>query len=253
MMRMKILILGLAVMAFAGPVSGPVAAQGFFKKLEEATGGITKELGLGGATAGSLSTDEITRGLKEALKVGTERLTAQLGAVNGFNGDPSIHIPLPDSLQTVQSTLQRFGLSGMADDLETRLNRAAEAATPKARALFADAISQMSVDDARGILNGTNDSATRYFQDKMTSPLKAEFKPIVDASLNEVGAVQSYDALMGRYKALPFVPDVKADLTNHVLDKAVAGIFVYLAKEEADIRANPAKRTTEILEKVFGG
>lgn len=253
MRKARILALGLALAGVTGALAGPAAAQGFFKKLEEATGGIGKQLGVGGSGASSLSTDEIAGGLKEALKVGTERLTGRLGAVNGFNGDPQVHIPLPESLRRVQSTLQRFGLSDMADDLELRLNRAAEEATPKAKKLFWDAISRLNVDDARNILNGPKDSATRYFEAKMTTPLKAEFRPVVDRSLQDVGAVKSYDSLMGSYKALPFVPDVKADLTDHVLDRAVAGIFVYLAKEEADIRENPAKRTTAILKKVFGG
>ncbi|MGB0629365.1 MAG: DUF4197 domain-containing protein [Alphaproteobacteria bacterium] len=85
----------------------------------------------------------------------------------------------------------------------------------------------------------------------MTNPLKGEFRPVVDRSLADVGAIQSYDRMIGQYKSLPFVPDVKADLVDHVLDKAIAGIFLYLGKEEAAIRENPAKRTTELLKKVF--
>lgn len=162
-----------------------------------------------------------------------------------------MRIPLPATLKKVQSALGRFGMSGMADDLEVRLNRAAEAATPKAKKLFGDAITAMTLQDVKGILNGPSNSATKFFEGKMTSPLKAEFKPIVNASLADVGAIRSYDKMMGQYKSLPFVPDVKADLTNHVLEKAIAGIFLYLGKEEAAIRENPAKRTTELLKKVF--
>jgi hypothetical protein len=224
---MKALFKGVCVALVAAALvssGGPASAQGFLEKLQKSTGDLGKSLGLGGGSgAGALSTADIASGLREALKVGTERLTTRLGAANGFNADPAVHIPLPESLQKVQSTLRRFGLSGMANDLETRLNRAAEAAVPKGKKLFWDAIQRMTLDDARGILNGPKDSATRYFEGGMTTPLKAEFKPIVDTSLNEVGAIRSYDSLMGRYKSLPFVPDVKADLTNHVLDKAVAG------------------------------
>jgi len=240
----------VAVMAvLAQPVAAPAVAQGFFDKLKDAA----KQFGVGGSGTGSLTEAEIGSGLREALKVGTERLVGRLGVNDGFNADPEIHIPLPDSLQKVQSTLKRFGLSGMADDLETRLNRAAEEATPKAKKMFWDAISAMTLDDARRILNGPKDSATQYFRGRMTDPLKAEFRPVVNRSLADVGALKAYDGLIGQYKALPFVPDVKADIVDHVLDKAIAGIFLYLGREEAAIRENPAKRTTEILKRVFGG
>lgn len=246
--KAKFLAIATAFVLAAGPASG----QGFLKQLQDSTGGLGSKLGIGGGnTTSALSNDEIGKGIKEALRVGTERLVGQLGSANGFSGDPQVRIPLPDTLKRVQSALGRFGMSGMADDLEVRLNRAAEAATPKAKKLFGDAITAMSLEDVRKILNGSSNSATQFFQGKMTSPLKAEFKPIVNASLADVGAINSYDKMMGQYKSLPFVPDVKADLTNHVLEKAIAGIFLYLGKEEAAIRENPAKRTTELLKKVF--
>ena len=210
--------------------------------------------GFSGGKSGSkaLSNDEIAAGLKEALRVGTDRVVGQLGAVNGFNTDPSVHIPLPDSLKTVQSTLSKVGMSGMMDDLELRLNRAAEAATPKAKKLFLDSIQDMTLDDVRRIYEGPDDAATRYFQAKMSEPLAGEMMPIVNDSLSEVGAIKSYDDAMGRYEAIPFVPDVKADLTGYVVDKGMEGIFYYLAKEEAAIRQDPLERTTDLLQKVFG-
>ena len=210
--------------------------------------------GFSGGQSGSeaLSNDEIAAGLKEALRVGTDRVVGQLGAVNGFNTDPSVHIPLPDSLKTVQSTLSKVGMSGMMDDLELRLNRAAEAATPKAKKLFLDSIQDMTLDDVRRIYEGPDDAATRYFQAKMSEPLAGEMMPIVNDSLSEIGAIKSYDDAMGRYEAIPFVPDVKADLTGYVVDKGMEGIFYYLAKEEAAIRRDPLERTTDLLQKVFG-
>ena len=131
-------------------------------------------------TASSLTDGEISSGLKEALRVGSDLVVNQLGATDGFNADPSIHIPLPNSLKKVQSTLDKVGMSGMLDDLETRLNRAAEIATPKAKELFFNAIQAMTLDDARNILAGENDAATRYFQSKMTPDLVKEFTPIVN-------------------------------------------------------------------------
>jgi hypothetical protein len=140
----------------------------------------------------------------------------------------------------------------MTDDLELRLNRAAEAASPEAQAVFWQAIDEMTWDDVREIFDGPDDAAARYLERTISSPLVTRMKPIVDASLAEVGAVRAYDQATGRYKAVPFVPDVKADLTQHVLERVPQGLFLYLAQEEAAIRQNPAKQTTELLKKVFG-
>jgi len=207
---------------------------------------------LGSKSASELSLDDIGAGLKEALRVGTNRVVQQLRKQDGFNKDPSIHIPLPETLGKVKSALDRVGMGSTLDDLELKLNRAAEAATPKAKKIFVDTISQMTLDDVKGIYNGPEDAATRYFQGKMSQPLKEAMQPVVYNSMAKVGAIQSYDNVMARYKSIPFVPDVKADLTEHVLDKALDGIFFYLAREEAAIRKDPAKRTTELLKKVFG-
>lgn len=212
-------------------------------------------LGTYGSNLGAqdaLSTDEIAAGLKEALRVGSETVVSQLGQTNGFNSDPAVHIPLPGSLDRVKSTLGKVGMSSMLDDLELRLNRAAEAATPKAKSLFLQAIDDMTLDDVTRIYKGPDDAATRYFQSKMSQPLAKEMAPIVDQSLSQVGAVQSYDKAMGRYESIPFVPDAKADLSSYVVEKSMDGIFYYLAQQEAAIRQNPAKRTTELLQKVFG-
>lgn len=203
-------------------------------------------------TTSSLSNQQVASGLKEALRVGSESVVGQLGSLDGFNADPQVRIPLPDSFNRVRSALRPLGMSGMLDDLEVKLNRAAEHATPKAKQLFLQSIEAMTLDDVMGVYNGPPDAATRYFQGKMSTPLAAEMRPLVEQSLAEVGAIQSYDAVMSRYRNLPLVPDVKADLTGHVVDKGMDGIFHYLAREEMAIRQNPAKRTTELLRQVFG-
>ncbi len=238
----------------------PLAAEAQFpgKMMEQGKGmldrmGGSSGSGSGGTSSvGSLSTGEIAGGLKDALRVGTERVVGTLGRTNGFNGSPDVHIPLPGTLATVKKALDRVGAGSLTDDLELRLNRAAEAATPKAKALFGDAIQQMTLDDVRGIYNGPKDAATQYFRKKMSAPLAADMKPIVDQELANVGAVQAYDKMMGQYRTLPFMPDAKADLTQYVLGKAIDGIFLYLGREEAAIRENPAKRTTALLQRVFG-
>jgi hypothetical protein len=244
--RRTIVTLGIA----AGLLwATPAAAQGsLFDKAKDLLKGVGK------SSQGSLglSTDEIAQGLREALKTGTGRVVERLQVKNGFNADPDIHIPLPENLKKVQSALRTFGASKLADDLERRLNRSAEAATSKAKSLFWQSISQMTLDDVRGIYQGPSDAATQYFRKKTSEPLKAEMRPIVVESLNKVGALQTYDQMMSKYRAIPFVPDVKGDLTSYALEKTLDGIFFYVAKEEAAIRENPAKRTTDILKRVFG-
>jgi len=202
---------------------------------------------------GSLTTTEMGDAFKQALKIGSENVVEQLGGVDGFNADAAIRIPLPKELETVKAMLGKIGMSAMVDDLELKLNRAAEAATPKAKALFVQSISEMSFDDVMTIYQGPQDSATQYFKQKMSQSLSNEMEPIVQDTLASVGAIQAYDSVMGNYQTMPFVPDVKADLTQHVVNKGMEGIFYYIAKEEAAIRQDPMKQTTALLQKVFGG
>ena len=198
------------------------------------------------------SIGEIGNAFKDALRIGSRNVVSKLGNVDGFNADPAVHIPLPKKLNSVKTMLSTVGMSRIVDDLELKLNRAAEVATPKAKELFMQAITDMTFDDIKGIYEGPEDSATKYFQEKMSPSLSREMDPIVENSLSKVGAIQTYDNVMGKYQALPFVPDVKADLTDHVVKKGMDGIFYYLAKEEAAIRNNPLKQTTSLLKKVFG-
>ena len=251
-MRITALTIAFALLFSASPLAS-AEAQSW---LDKAKGALEKTLGGGtndSSTAGGiLSNEEIGNGLKEALRVGTERVVAQVGKPDGFNADNTIHIPLPDTLKKAQDLLRKFGMASLADDLELRLNRAAEQAAPEAKELFLQAIAQMTLDDVQRIYKGPEDAATRYFQDRITPPLGQRMAPIIDQALSEVGAIAAYDAMISQYKSYPLVPDVKADLTKYVVEEAMGGIFHYVAKEEAAIRANPAKRTTELLQRVFG-
>lgn len=195
---------------------------------------------------------EIAKAFKQALRIGSENVVSRLGTMDGFNADPAVHIPLPEKLKTVKTMLSEIGMSQTADNLELKLNRAAEAAVPKAKSLFLEAINDMTFEDVKTIYKGPENSATKYFQGKMSPALKKEMQPVVENSLSEVGAIKAYDKVIGQYQTLPFVPDVKADLTEHVLQKGMEGIFHYLAKEEEAIREDPAKQTTELLKRVFG-
>ena len=211
----------------------------------------------GGGRGGGLSVGEIGSGLKDALKVASDRVTARLGATDGFNGDPAVHIPLPARLQTVQQGLKMAGQSALLDDLELKLNRAAEAAIPAAKKIFWDALQRMTIDDAKGILNGPQDAATQYFQRVMTPDLKTAMRPVVDRTVSQSGAVTAYQGVAGAAAGLPLVGQTVQGgpgmLTDHVLDYALQGIFKYLGQEEAAIRSDPARQSTALLRKVFGG
>ena len=138
--------------------------------------------------------------------------------------------PGPENLQKVQKALSRIRASGLADDLELRLNRAAEIAAPKGKDIFWQAITDMTLRDVREILNGPKDAATQYFRGETTEPLVAAMSPIVDGALADAGAIQAYDRMIGQYDSIPFVPDVKSDLTSYVLEKALDAVFLFLAR-----------------------
>ncbi|MDJ0926244.1 MAG: DUF4197 domain-containing protein [Gammaproteobacteria bacterium] len=252
-MRTSHLLAAVLVAASITLASSPASAGwledlfGFGKKKESAPAESAES-----APGASLTTSQIAAGLKEALEVGTGRVVTNLGQVDGFNADPLIRIPLPAELDTVRDALGKIGMSGMLDDLETSLNRAAETATPQAKALFVDAIRNLTIDDVMAIYKGPDDAATQYLRGQMSDPLGAAMRPIVSDSLDQVGAAQLYEDSVGRYNALPFVPEVDADLDGYVVDMALDGIFLYLAKEEAAIREDPVARTTDLLKQVFG-
>ena len=200
----------------------------------------------------ALTDGDINAAFKQALDLGSQEVVQQLSLQDGFNADQLIRIPLPTQLEKARSLLARVKLDGQLDDLEIRLNRAAEAAAPQAKALFADAIKQMTFDDVRSIYKGADNAATLYFQDKMTPSLTQAMAPIIESSLLQVGALKQYDNLISGYRKIPFVPDLKADLTSHVINGSLNGLFYYLAEQEAAIRKDPVKQTTELLKRVFG-
>lgn len=235
--------------------SNGAQAQSWWQKATDALNSdagqrVVQSLG-GSQDVGALTSSEIGSGLREALRIGTEKVVGQLGSSDGFNLDPNIHIPLPGVLARVNTALSAIGMSSLTDDLELRLNRAAEAATPKAKALFVTAISQMTISDAKNILTGPQDAATQYLRSTMGSQLNADMQPLVENALKSAGAIKAYDSVMGKYSQLPFMPDVQANLNDYVAEKAMDGIFYYVSQEEAAIRTNPAARTTDLLKKVF--
>ena len=135
-------------------------------------------------------------------------------------------------------------MESMLADLETKLDEAVEIATPKAKQLFIEAINDIKLEDVMAIYKGPDDAATQYFRSKMSAPLALEMKPVVDESLQGVGALDLYDNVMQQYDEVPFAPKVDLDMSDYVVEKGMDGIFYYLAREEGAIRNNPAKRTT---------
>ncbi len=245
-----VVAMGVAL-AFAGATG---VQAGLLDKLQKTITDTTSSVsgGSGSSATSNLSNSQIIDGLKEALKVGTETVVGQIGTVDGYNADPAIHIPLPEKMQQAQSLLRKFGLSGMADEVEERLNRGAEAAAPKTKEIIYNAISEMTLEDAQAIYSGPDDAATQYFRKVSTADLTETVRPIMEQSLQDVGAMTAYDNLVSQYKTYPLVPDIKSDLTGHATEMALEGLFYYLAREEAAIRNDPVKRTTEILTTVFG-
>ena len=186
------------------------------------------------------------------MTVGTGRVVDNLGKNGGFGASSAFRIPLPTALNNAREVASTVGMAGYFDDLEDKLNLAAEAATPKARSLFVDAIKQLSFADVMQIYRGENDAATQYLQGKMGNPLKSAMRPVIDNSLAQVGAVNSFNSLVERYNALPLVDDIDANLSDHVLAYANSAIFTELANQEAAIRKDPLKRSTALLKQVFG-
>lgn len=206
---------------------------------------------LNGLNKKALTEKDIAAGLKEALKVGSERVVARIGKRNGYLNDKAIHIVLPANLQKAHKTLNKLGLGHYTKELETKMNRAAELAAPKAKKIFYSAIKDMRWQDVKAIYNGKNNAATQYFKNKMTPSLKRMMKPLIEQTLAQAGVIKAYKHVIKKYHSIPFVPRVKSNLTGYVMNKGINGLFYYLAKEEAAIRENPAKRTTVLLKRVF--
>lgn len=200
----------------------------------------------------SLTEKDAVAGIREALVKGTGESVKIVSKVNGYFANPEIKIPFPPEAKEVENKLRAIGLGSQVDEVVTSINRAAEEAAKSAEPVFVAAINGMSITDAINIVKGKNDAATRYLE-KTTSPeLKAKFSPIVKAALDKVDATRLWADVIRQYNQIPFVKKQNPDLTAYVTDEAIAGLFVMVAKEEANIRRDPAARATELLKKVFG-
>jgi hypothetical protein len=208
--------------------------------------------GFGAGQGSGLSDVKIGSGLKEALKVGTENAVASTGQVDGYFANQAIKILMPKNLQTLEKGLRVVGYGPQIDDFVLSMNRAAERAAPRAKEIFWDAISEMTIDDARKILSGHETAATDYFKSKTSGKLTTAFRPVVEKSMNEVGVTRQYKDLVGRYESIPFASSVVFDIDSYVVSKAIDGLFYVVGQEERKIRTNPAARVSDLLKEVFG-
>jgi Protein of unknown function (DUF4197) len=201
---------------------------------------------------GTLGDARIGQALKQALEVGTENAVKLTGRTDGYFKNQAIKILMPDKLRTFERALRTVGYEREIDDFVLKMNRAAERAAPSAKKIFRDAIGEMTIDDARGILNGAQTAATDYFKSKTTEPLTAAFSPVVHRTMGEVGLTRQYQELFGRAQRLPFLDLESFDLDRYVVGRALDGLFHVVGEEEQRIRTTPAARVTELLREVFG-
>ena len=200
----------------------------------------------------ALSPQQRTQGLKTALTQAAQVAVKNLGQTDGFLANPDVRIPLPGKLQKAQKLLSALGASKQTDALVTAMNRAAEAAVPEAKTLLLDSVKQMSVQDAIGILTGGQDAATQYFRRTTSDRLTQRFLPIVSRETGKVQLAQRYNDVAGKAAQLGLLNDKDSNLDRYVTGKALDGLFLMMAKEEAAIRQDPLGQASGILQKVFG-
>ena len=203
-------------------------------------------------SSGGLSTDEIANGLKEALQKGAQTGTAKLSSPGGFLENAALKIIMPPEAQKIESTLRRLGFNQLMDDMIVSMNRAAEDACKTAVPIFTSAIKEMTITDGINILRGSDTSATSYLRTKTNMALTQSFSPVIKSSLDKVNATQYWEKIITTYNSVPLIgKKMNPDLVSYVTDKSLSGIYTEIASQEKDIRANPAARTSALLQKVF--
>ncbi|MDP9042551.1 MAG: DUF4197 domain-containing protein [Bacteroidota bacterium] len=212
---------------------------------------IKKKVSGGGSS--SLSSEDITAGLKQALTLGAQKSADRLSAVNGFLGNKAVEILMPEQAQRVEKTLRNMGMGKLVDDAIASMNHAAEDASKSAAPIFINAIKSMTVTDGLNILRGSDTSATSYLRKSATPELTKAYTPVIDSALQKTGATKYWKDVFDTYNKLPLVSKIDPDLSSYVTQKAISGIFYYVAQEEIQIRKDPAAQVTDLLKKVFGG
>lgn len=203
------------------------------------------------ATTTSLNPTDIATALKQALEIGATKSADLLATQNGFFGDQAVKILFPPEALKAEATLRKMGLNKVCDDAILSFNRAAEDAAKTAKPIFVSAVKKMTIKEATNILMGTNDAATNYFKNTTTDSLTKVFNPIVQNSIDKVGATRYYADVANRYNKVPFATKINPDLKAYITQMAIDGLFKKIAAEELKIRQNSAFRTTDLMKKVF--
>lgn len=206
-----------------------------------------------GSSGGKLSDSKIIRGLKEALEIGTGNAVEMVSRLDGYYKNPDIKIPLPKAVQKVEKVMRAMGYGPEVDAFSHSMNRAAERAAPEAKALFWNAIKEITFEDARTILKGSDNEATLYFEGKTRGRLHELFMPIIHTAMEGVGVTRTYQELHASLSSIPFADRLNLDLDEYVTEKALDGLFYMVSEEERKIRKDPAARVTKLLRDVFGG
>jgi hypothetical protein len=246
MEKSKLMILGLTVSLVLASC----------EVLEKASKTVSQNLPSGAtSTKPQLTNQEVISGLKEALSVGIKNSVNLTSVTDGFLKNTAIRLPFPpDALKVRQKALD-LGMSGQVDKFETTLNRAAEEAVKEALPIFTNAITSMTISDGFAILNGGNGAATRYLKEKTTAQLTSAFRPRVEAAISKVQLTQYWEPIINKYNGamtLTGGQKLNPDLNQFVTERAIAGLFIMVEKEENKIRLDPMARVTDILKKVFG-
>ncbi len=200
-----------------------------------------------------LDEQTVAAGLREALRVATERTVISTSKLDGFLGNALIRIIMPEQFEVAAKTLRAVGFGKQVDELEIGMNRAAERAAGEATEVFLNSITQMTLEDAFGILNGGDNAVTNYFRSRTEEGLHERFKPIVTEKMSNIGLYKVYNGLTDYYNKLPLVTTPALDLDEYVTQQALNGLFTVLGQEEKRIRTDPLARTTDLLRRVFGG
>jgi Protein of unknown function (DUF4197) len=225
---------------------------GTLKDAIKSTGSSSSSNSSSSAGVSSLSNEEASGGLKEALTQGVGKAVGTLGAADGFFGNKEVKIPLPKSLKKIEKGMKLMGMGKQSDELVLKMNRAAEAAVPEAKALLVGSIKQMTLADAKAILTGPQDAATQYFKKTTSKQMGEKFLPIVTKATENVQLAASYNKYAEMGSKFGVVKKEDANIEQYVTNKALDGLYLMIAKEEAAIRKDPLGQASSLLKKVFG-
>ncbi len=221
--------------------------------LQQAQKKINSSTSSGTPLGSNVSNDEVIKGLKEALNVGTNKAAGSASLTDGFFKNPLIKIPFPPEVKVVETKARQFGMGSQVDQFVKTMNRAAEEASKEAAPVFISAVKSMTISDGLTILRGGENAATNYLQSRTTAELTTKFSPIVKAAINKVQLTKYWKPIINKYNMIPGVSKKNPDLDQYVTSKALEGLFKLIAQEEAKIRKDPVAQVTDILRRVFGG